>query len=77
MNSAGWTWFAIGYQCGFAYVVSLIIYQVGSFFGGSGNVFGVTVAVLLAAALCWLLVRPCKESKTLEVKLKGLSKGKA
>ncbi len=62
MNSARWTWFAIGYQCGFAYVVSLIIYQLGSFFGGNGNVIGVAVAVLLVAWLCWLLVRPYKES---------------
>lgn len=61
MNSAKWTWFAIGYQCGFAYVVSLIIYQLGSLFGGNGNVPGAAAALLLVAVLCWLLFRPYKE----------------
>lgn len=74
MNSAKWTWFAIGYQCGFAYVVSLIIYQIGSLFSGNANVLGVIVAVLLIAGICYLLFRPYKESATLKVdsgKLKG------
>lgn len=67
MNSAKWTWFAIGYQCGFAYVVSLIIYQIGSLFTGNGNVVGVIVAVALIAGLCYLLFRPYRESGTLKV----------
>ncbi|MDE6924164.1 MAG: ferrous iron transporter B [Acetatifactor sp.] len=74
MNSAKWTWFAIGYQCGFAYVVSLIIFQIGSLFTGNANVLGVIVAVLLIAGICYLLFRPYKESTTLKVdsrKMKG------
>ena len=67
MNSAKWTWFAIGYQCGFAYVVSLILYQLGSLFSGSGNAVGVIAAVALIAVLCWLLARPYRESSTLKV----------
>lgn len=66
MNSAKWTWFAIGYQCGFAYVVSLMIYQLGSLLAGNGNVLGVIVAVVLLAGLCYLLFRPYRESGTLE-----------
>nr|WP_302111441.1 ferrous iron transporter B [uncultured Acetatifactor sp.] len=77
MNSAKWTWFAIGYQCGFAYVVALIIYQLGSLLGGYGNVLGTIVALLLMAALIYLLVRPYRESDTLKVDLKRLSKSKA
>ena len=77
MNSAKWTWFAIGYQCGFAYVVSLIIYQLGSLFGGYGNVLGTIVAILLIAGLCYLLVRPYHESKSLDVDMGRLTKGKA
>nr|WP_300679472.1 ferrous iron transporter B [uncultured Acetatifactor sp.] len=77
MNSAKWTWFAIGYQCGFAYVVALIIYQLGSLLGGYGNVLGTIVALLLIAALIYLLVRPYRESDTLKVDLKRLSKSKA
>ena len=77
MTSAKWTWFAIGYQCGFAYVVSLIIYQLGSLFGGYGNVFGTIVAICLIAAFCYLLVRPYHESKSLDVDMRKLTKGKA
>ena len=77
MNSAKWTWFAIGYQCGFAYVVALIIYQLGSLLGGYGNVLGTIVALLLIAALIYLLVRPYRESDRLKVDLKRLSKSKA
>ena len=77
MNSAKWTWFAIGYQCGFAYVVALIIYQLGSLLGGYGNVLGTIVALLLIAALVYLLVRPYRESGTLKVDMKRLSKSKA
>jgi len=76
MNSAKWTWLAIGYQCGFAYVVSLIIYQLGSLFSGNGNVLGVIVAVLLVAGLCWLLFRPYRESRTLELDMRKFTKSK-
>ena len=62
MNNAGWTWFAIGYQCGFAYVIALIINQIGGIFTGNANIFGVIVALALIAGMVYLLVRPYKES---------------
>ncbi len=55
MNSAGWTWFAIGYQCVFAYAISLLIYQFGSAFKGSPNAVGLIVAVLVLAAIIYML----------------------
>ncbi len=67
MNNAKWFWFAIGYQCGLAYVVSLCIYQIGMLFTGAFGL-GTIVAVLLLAGFIYLLVRPYKESKTLEMK---------
>jgi len=76
MNSAKWTWFAIGYQCGFAYVVSLIIYQIGSLFTGNANVIGVIAALILIAGMCYLLFRPYKESDTLRVDSQKLAKAK-
>ena len=60
MNSARWTWFAIGYQTGFAYVVSLIIYNIWAMIGGYGNVFGFIVALVLLAGLLYLLFRKDK-----------------
>ncbi len=65
MNNKKWTWFAIGYQCGFAYVIALMINQFGSLFLGNGNVFGVIVAVALLAYMIYMLVRPYKEATTL------------
>ena len=65
MNNGKWTAFAIAYQCGFAYVVSFIIYQLGSLFTGSGNILGAVIAVALIAGIVYLLVRPYKESNTL------------
>lgn len=70
MNSAKWTWFAIGYQCGFAYIVSLIVYQIGSLFNGGGNPVGIIFAAAFIAAIIFMLVRPCKEAETLTVKVK-------
>ena len=57
MNSAKWTWFAIGYQCGFAYVVALMVYQLGLLVSGAGFTLWTAVAFVLLAALVWLLVR--------------------
>ncbi|MDO4567697.1 MAG: ferrous iron transport protein B [Clostridia bacterium] len=57
MNNAKWTWGAIGYMCGFAYVVSLIVYQLGSLFAGGGFTVWTGVAILALAALVYLLVR--------------------
>lgn len=65
MNSMKWTMFAIGYQCGFAYVVSLIIYQFGMLFTGQANIIGVIAAVIALAFLIFMLVRPYKEATTL------------
>ncbi|MGN0613147.1 MAG: nucleoside recognition domain-containing protein, partial [Porcipelethomonas sp.] len=58
MNSAKWTWFAIGYQCGFAYCVSLAVYQLGMLFSGSGNVLGVIAAAVIIIFAIFMLVRP-------------------
>jgi ferrous iron transport protein B len=68
MNSAKWFWTAIGYQCGFAYLVGLVIYQFGSLFTGNGNVIGTIVAILIVAFAIYMLVRPYKESTRLTVK---------
>lgn len=70
MNSAKWTWFAIGYQCVFAYAVSLIVYQIGSVFTGSMNVLGFCAAIVVLAVIVYLLVRPYKESTRLDVKVR-------
>ena len=68
MNSAKWTWFAIGYQCGFAYVIALMINQFGGLFTGSVNVLGVIVAALLLAGMIYMLCKPYKEATKLSVK---------
>lgn len=70
MNSAKWTLFAIGYQCVFAYAVSLIIYQVGSIFTGNLNIAGLIVALILIAFIIYMLVRPYKESNKFTVRVK-------
>lgn len=70
MNSAKWTLFAIGYQCVFAYAVSLVVYQLGMLFMGQGNVIGSIAAFLIVALILFLLLRPYKESHTLEKKVK-------
>ena len=71
MNNAKWFWFAIGYQCGLAYVVSLCIYQLGTLFTGGGFGIGTVVAILLVIGFIYLLVRPYKESTTLNVGVKA------
>lgn len=58
MNNTKWTWFAIGYQCCFAYCISLMIFQFGSIFSGAGNVLGVIVAVVILALMIYQLVKP-------------------
>ena len=70
MNSAKWTWFAIGYQCGFAYAVSLIVYQIGSAVTGNLNIVGLIAAIVLVAFFGFMLFRPYKESTKLEKKIK-------
>ncbi len=65
MNNAKWTWFAIGYQCGLAYVVALMINQFGGLFTGNVNVPGVIAAFLLLAGILYMLFRPYKEATKL------------
>ena len=66
MNSAKWTWFAIGYQCVFAYVISLIVYQIGGIFAGHANVFGIIVSVAFIGLICFMLFKPYKEATELK-----------
>ena len=69
MNSPGWTWFAVGYQCGFAYTVGLIVYQFGAWFIGAGSVIGTVAAVIVLAYMIYMLFRPCKEAGRLSKKV--------
>jgi len=69
MNSAKWTWFAIGYQCGFAYAVSLVVYQLGMMVSGSANPLGVAAAVAVLAVMLFMLFRPYREAQTLSEKI--------
>ena len=69
MNSPKWTWFAIGYQCGFAYAVALMINQFGGLFTGKANIIGVIAAVIVLAAIIYMLVRPYKEATKLTTKV--------
>ncbi len=70
MNNAKWTWFAIGYQCGFAYVIALIVNQLGAIFEGNINVLGVIVAIAFISGIIYMLFKPYKESNTLKTKVK-------
>ena len=73
MNNAKWFWFAIGYQCGLAYIVALCIYQIGTLLTGGGFGIGTVVAFVLVAAFLYLLFRPYKESKSLKVNTKSIA----
>ncbi len=66
MNSAKWTFFAISYQCVFAYVVSLIIYQLGMLFTGHGSVIGAIAAFILVTLMLYMLIKPYKDPATLK-----------
>ncbi len=70
MNSAKWTWFAIGYQCIFAYAIALVVYQFGMLFTGSGNVVGVIAAAAVVAGIVYMLVKPYKEATKLTSKVR-------
>ena len=71
MNNAKWTWFAIGYQCGFAYVIALIVYQFGIAFAGAPNVIGLIAAIVLTVGILYLLFRKNKyDDNKLTVKSK-------
>ena len=69
MNNAKWTWFAIGYQCGFAYLVALMINQFGNAFTGSLNVLGLIAAVAALAFIVYMLFKPYKEATKLSAKV--------
>ena len=62
MNNARWTWFAIGYQCGFAYVIALMINQFGNAFTGKLSIPGLIVALVLLAGMIYMLFKPYKEA---------------
>ena len=69
MNNPKWTWFAIGYQCGFAYCISLMINQFGGLFTGNVNVIGLIAALAVLAFMVYMLVRPYKEADKLTAKV--------
>ena len=69
MNNRKWTWFAIGYQCGFAYLVGLMINQFGNVFTGNLNVIGLIAALAALALMVYMLVRPYKEATRLNAKV--------
>ena len=70
MNNPKWTWFAIGYQCGFAYVIALMINQFGKLFTGSVNVIGVIAAAALLVGMIYMLFKPYKEANKLTTKVR-------
>ena len=75
MNNPKWTLGAIGYMCGFAYAAAMIVYQIGGLITGETPFTVFTgIAIVLLAALVYLLIRPYKESRTLEVDLKETTK---
>jgi ferrous iron transport protein B len=65
MNNSKWFWFAIGYQCLFAYVAALMVYQFGSVFTGNLNIIGLIAALLVLAIIIWMLFRPYKQATKL------------
>ena len=68
MNSPKWTLFAIAYQCGFAWVMAFIVWQVGRLFAGGMNIVGLILALVMLGLLCWQLFKPYKEAQKLTVK---------
>ena len=67
MNNRKWTWFAIAYQCCFAYVIALAVYQIGRLFVGDVNILGLIVGIAIVAGICFQLFRPFKEATKLTV----------
>lgn len=76
MNNTKWFFFAIGYQCGLAYLVSLCIYQIGTLLTGGGFGIWTVVAFAIIVAFLYLLFRPYKESESLNVNVKGMAKAR-
>ena len=76
MNNTKWFFFAIGYQCGLAYLVSLCIYQIGTLVTGGGFGIWTVVAFAIIIGFLYLLFRPYKESSSLNVNVKGMAKAR-
>ena len=74
MNNTRWFFIAIGYQCGLAYLVSLCIYQIGTWITTGAFGIGTAAALVIIALFIWLLVRPYKQDGKLKVNLKGMAK---
>ncbi|MCI8326942.1 MAG: ferrous iron transporter B, partial [Lachnospiraceae bacterium] len=70
MNNTKWFWFAIGYQCILAYIVSLCVYQIGTLITTGTFGIGTAIAFLFVIGFIYLLFRPYKESDTLQVRIK-------
>ena len=70
MNNTKWFWFAIGYQCGFAYLVGLCVYQIGNLITNGVFGFGTIVAFLIVIGFLYMLFRPYKESTKLNLDVK-------
>jgi ferrous iron transport protein B len=69
MNNAKWTWFAIGYECVFAYVIALMVYQFGSLFTGRVNIIGLIFAIAVLVGIIYMLfVKKYKEATTLNAR---------
>ena len=69
MNNAKWTWFAIGYQCGFAYLCALMVNQFGKAFTGDLSIIGLIAAIAALAFIIYMLFRPYKEATKLSTKV--------
>ena len=76
MNNRKWFWFAIGYQTILAYIVSLCVYQIGTWITAGTFGIGTVVAILFVIGFIYLLFRPYKESETLKVNVKGMAGAK-
>ncbi len=74
MNNPKWTWFAIAYQCGFAYCIALMVTQFGGLFTGNVNVIGLIFALAILAGMIYMLVRPYKEATKLTANVKTKEK---
>ncbi len=70
MNNAKWTWFAIGYECGLAYLAAFVVYHLGNAIQGQVNIIGVVIAIVICILTIWLLFRPYKEATRLEKQVK-------
>ena len=70
MNNAKWTWFAIGYECGLAYLAAFVVNQFGSALAGQANVIGIVIAIAICVFVVYMLFRPYKEATRLEKQVK-------